>query len=72
MARDSDDANAVGHNDMLALTNKAEASPFQSLDGIKVIDTGNLRHDYTATSTSRTSSPFTNSSTVARYSLIAS
>ena len=41
----SDDANAVRHDDMFVLSHDAKTGLLQSLDGIEVIDAGNLRHD---------------------------
>jgi hypothetical protein len=44
MARDREDANAVGHNDVLALTDYPKAGLPQSPDRIQMVDAGNLRH----------------------------
>jgi hypothetical protein len=42
---------------VLALTNDRETCLFKSAHGFEVIDPGDLRQDYTTTSTSRTRSP---------------
>src|SRR5437588_9843879 len=44
MARDGEDAYTVGHDDVLTLTNDAEARLLQSFDRVRMIDAGNLRH----------------------------
>src|SRR5436853_94659 len=44
MTRDREDADTIGHHDVLALTYDPEASLFQSSDRILVVNPGNLRH----------------------------
>jgi len=66
------DAHAVRHDDVLALTDDGKPGFLQSAHGIEVIDAGDLRQGQTATSISRISSPRSCSSTTARYSRIAS
>jgi len=56
VARDGEDAAAVTHDDVLALTSDAEAGLLKGPHGLEMRDAGDLRH-YTATSTSRTSAP---------------
>jgi hypothetical protein len=42
--RDGENACAIGHDDVLALTDDAEACLLQSPDRFQMIDAGNLRH----------------------------
>ena len=44
VARNRHNANAIRHDDMLALAHDAKAGLLQSPNGIEVIDAGNLRH----------------------------
>jgi len=44
MARYREDADTIGHNNVLALTNDPEASLLQSLDRFQMVDAGNPRH----------------------------
>jgi hypothetical protein len=55
MPRKDDLASPVAHHDVLALSDDLEAGFLQSANGIEVIDARDPCHDYTATSTSRTS-----------------
>jgi hypothetical protein len=43
VTRDGKDARAVGHNDVLALTDHRKPGLFESADGIEMIDARNLR-----------------------------
>ena len=43
VTRKREDADAVGHNNVLALPNNPEAGLFQSPDRIQMVDAGNLR-----------------------------
>lgn len=70
--RNRQDARAVRHDNVLALTDDHEPSLLQGAHGIEVIDARDLRQGQTATSISRISSPRSCSSTTARYSRIAS
>ena len=56
VARDGDDAAAIGHDDVLALASDLESGLLKGFDSLEVWDAGDLGH-YTATSTSRTSAP---------------
>jgi hypothetical protein len=56
---------------MLALTNNAKPGFPESLNCVKVIYAGRLRHGYAGISTSRISTPLKESATAARYSSIA-
>ena len=42
---DGHDPQAIGHDDMFALTRDSKADFFESADGIKVIDTWDARQD---------------------------
>jgi len=44
VARNRHNANAIGHDNMLALAHDAKAGLLQSPNGIEMIDAGNLRH----------------------------
>ena len=44
MAWNRENADTVGHNNVLALPNDPEAGLLQRLDRIKMVDAGNLRH----------------------------
>ncbi len=70
--RNRQDARAVRHDDVLALTDDGKPGFLQGAYGIEVVDARDLRQGQTATSISRISSPRSCSSTTARYSRIAS
>src|SRR5690606_29852003 len=72
MARDRQDACAISHDDMLALSRDAKADFFQCADGLKMIHARKSGHGYASTSISLTICSRPNSSTIARYSCRAS
>src|SRR5262245_50618718 len=68
-----DNPGAVRHHDMLAPTPNVESGFLQGTDSIEVVDAWKLGHDYTLTSTSRSSpsSSAANSAATSRYSRMA-
>jgi len=72
MARDRYEVNAIRHDDVLALKDNLETCLSKRLDGILMVDTGQLGHGQTETSISRTSACCNESATASKYSRIAS
>ena len=54
MTGNGEDASAVRHHDMLALTHDGKPCLFKSTRNIKMVNARNLGQDYNPTSTSRT------------------
>ena len=66
VARDRQNADAVGHDDVFALPRDPKPGLFQGTHRVEMIDPGNLRQCQSDTSISRTCSLRSNSSTTAR------
>ena len=66
MPGNGEDAGAIGHDNVFPLACDNKPGLFKGAHGIQVVDSGDLWQAYTATSTSRTSSPRSCSSITAR------
>ncbi len=62
---------AVAHDNVLSLVHDSEANLLKCSHCTEMVDSGNLRHDQTVTSTSRAWLPLASLSTASRYSRIA-